>query len=187
MTLGEDSSVVRRHCNRIQPYSGMIIHASKAFEKRFKCEVSGEGHVVLQTGRLDAWSGHFFRIGRISYILLMNDATLYALIIPAKGLTTFPALLKVLLPLVSDLWKKHGGSFDPVNQSVIVLPRTNRSLIGSMNDAMNALRFHCKVAEFADTPFDLSHVERRMNENPYRSLNYDHPNRLLPKMLGNAG
>jgi hypothetical protein len=93
----------------------------------------------------------------------------------------------VLLPLVSDLWKKHGGSFDPDNQSVIVLPRTNRSLIGSMNDAMNALRFHCDVAEFADTPFDLSHVEWRMNENPYKSLNYDHPNRLLPKMLANAG
>jgi hypothetical protein len=171
----------------VTAHPAMIIHASKAFEKRFKCEVSGEGHVVLQTGRLDAWSGHFVRIRRTSYILLMNDATLYAIIIPAKGLTTFPALLKVLLPLISDLWTKHGGSFDPDNQSVIVLPRTNRSLIGSMNDAMNALRFHCEGAEFAGTPFDLARVEWRMNENPYKSLNYDHPNRLLPKMLGNAG
>ena len=133
LTLGEDSSVVRRYPNRSQPYSGMIIHASKAFEKRFKCEVSGEGHVVLQSGRLDSWSGHVVRIGPISYILFMNDATLYALIIPSKGLTTFAALLKVLLPVISDLWAKHGGSFDPDNQSVIVLPRTNRSLIGSMN------------------------------------------------------
>ena len=57
----------------------MIIHASKDFSKRFKCEVSGKGHTVLQTGRLDAWSGHLFRLGRTSFVLLMNDALYKAL------------------------------------------------------------------------------------------------------------
>lgn len=165
----------------------MIIHASKAFEKRFKCEVSGEGHVVLQTGRLDAWSGHVVRIGYATYITLMNDATLYCLIIPAKGLTTFPALLKVLFPLISDVWAKHGGSFDPDNQSVIVLPRTNRALIGSMNDAMRILRHYCEDAKDARTDLNLGRVTKNLNNMPYKALKFDHPDRLLANLLGNAG
>ena len=165
----------------------MIIHASKDFSKHFKCEVSGEGHTVLQTGRLDAWSGHIFRIRRTSYVLLMNDATLYAIIIPAKGLTTLPALLKALLPLISDLWARHGASFDADNQTVIVLPRTNRSLIGSMNDALKCLRFFCDVTEFSGTPFDLSRLEARLNDTLYKAINHDRPSRLLPKLLEGAG
>jgi hypothetical protein len=165
----------------------MIIHASKDFSKRFKCEVSGEGHTVLQAGRLDAWSGHVFRIGRTLFVLLMNDASLYAIIIPAKGLTTLPALLKVLLPLISDLWARHGASFDPDNQSVIVLPRTNRSLIGSMNEAMIGLRFFYDVTEFAGTPFDLSRLEERLNDTLYKAINHERPSKLLPKLLAGAG
>ena len=165
----------------------MIIHASKDFSKRFKCEVSGEGHTVLQAGRLDAWSGHVVRIGRTSFVLLMNDASLYSIIIPAKGLTSFPALLKILFSQVSDLWAKHGASFDADNQTVIVLPRTNRSLIGSMNDAMKALRFSYEIAETAGTPFDLSRVVTNLNRNPYKALDYDDPSRLLPKLLAGAG
>jgi hypothetical protein len=165
----------------------MIIHASKDFSKRFKCEVSGEGHTVLQTGRLDAWSGHVFRIGRISFVLLMNDATLYAIIIPAKGLTTLPALLKVLLAHISDLWARHGATFDPENQTVIVLPRTNRSLIGSMNEAVKCLRFFHDVPEFAGPPFDLSRIEARLNDTFYKAINQERPGRLLPKLLANGG
>jgi IS30 family transposase len=68
-----------------------------------------------------------------------------------------------------------------------VLPRTNRSLIGSMNDAMKALRFSYEIAKTAGTPFDLSRVVTNLNRNPYKALDYDDPSRLLPKLLAGAG
>jgi len=52
----------------------MILHLSNALIKRLKCPISLEGTPVLQAGRLDAWSGHTFRIGRIEHIMMMNDA-----------------------------------------------------------------------------------------------------------------
>ena len=55
----------------------MILHLSNALIQRLKCAVSLEGKPIVQTGRLDAWSGHTFRLGRIEHIILMNDASLY--------------------------------------------------------------------------------------------------------------
>jgi len=161
----------------------MIIHASKDFAKRFKCELSGAGQTVLQAGRLDAWSGHVFRVRRISFTLLMNDATLYSIIIPTTGLTTLPALLKVFLPRVSRLWAMHGASLDPDNQSVMVLPRSNRSLIGSMNEAVKSLQFFHDVMEVDEAPFDLTRIETRLNDTYYKAINQEKPARLLPKLL----
>ena len=165
----------------------MIIHASKAFEKRFKCAVSGSGQVVLQAGRLDAWSGHVVRIGYSSYVALMNDATLYCHIIPAKGLTRFPVLLKVILPLISDVWAKHGRTFDPDNQSVIVLPRTNRALIGSMNDAMRILRYYHEDAKDAGSELDLGRVMGSLNMMPYKALGFDSPGERMRKLPADPG
>ena len=43
----------------------MILHLSKQLACRLKCQFSTEGMAVIQAGRLDSWSGHCFRIGRI--------------------------------------------------------------------------------------------------------------------------
>jgi hypothetical protein len=161
----------------------MIIHASKDFEKRLKCEVGMKGHVVLQPGRLDAWSGHFCKIGRKSYVMLMNDATLYAIIIPAKGLQSLSSLLKTFIPLVANLWESHGASFDRENQSVIVLPRTNRALIGAMTDAIRIFRHVHEDNLNSDTETDIQKVETCLNGIPYKALKHEQPSRLLGRLL----
>lgn len=165
----------------------MIIHASKDFEKRLKCEISMKGHLVLQPGRLDAWSGHFFKIGRISYVMFMNDAALYAIIIPAKGFQSLSSLLKAFLPRVANLWESHGASFDRENQSVIVLPRTNRALIGSMTDAIRIFRHIHEDNLNGGTETDIQKIETCLNGIPYKALKYEQPSKLLRRLLNPPG
>jgi hypothetical protein len=158
----------------------MILHLSNALIKRLKCPVSFEGSPVIQAGRLDAWSGHTFRLGRIEHIILMNDASLYTVVFPARGITSLTTLLNAFLPRVASIWRHNGGKFDLLNQEIIVLKRVNRSLIATMNEAIRiAQGFH----EFAIGEQYNVTLEQHLNEVPYGSLNYDSPDRLLPKLL----
>jgi hypothetical protein len=162
----------------------MILRASAAFTERFKCQLSHEGERLPQERRLDAWSCHFVRIGRKPLVVAMNDATLYTLIFPVTGVKGFPELWLRMLGRIAEVWMKHGAEFDPHNQSVIVLPRTNRSLIGSMNDAVAMIRFYDDLAKVECVELDLADMESRSNMAPYKALGYEHPDRLLARMLG---
>ena len=164
----------------------MILHLSKQLSDRLKCLASLEGMPVLQAGRLDAWSGHCFRIGRVEHIMMMNDASLYTLLMPAKGLTSIEAFLGAFLPRVAATWREHGASFDPDNQEVIVLKRSNRSRIGSMNDAIKMVKFHHVYDQEEHPGYTPMDMHTRLNEVPYKALGYDSPARLLPKLLQGA-
>jgi len=162
----------------------MILHLSNQLARRLKCRFSLEEMPVLQVGRLDAWSGHSFRVGRIEHVMMMNDASLYTILLPAKGLTSIDSFLKAFLPRVAEVWQRHGSDFDPNNQEVVVLKRANRSLIGSMNDAIKAVEFYA-VYDREDHPgYTPMDIEERLNMVPYKTIGYQSPDRWLPKLLG---
>jgi hypothetical protein len=161
----------------------IIIHASRDFIKRYKCELSLPGERVLQAGRLDSWSVHFYRISRSPMVMMMNDATLWTVLIPAKGITTLQAILTALLDRIAKTWASHGAVFDPSNQSVLFFPRSNRRLIGSMNDAVTATHFFFRRASDRGQPVNWNDAENRLNDTPYKVLEYDRPKEMLAKML----
>ena len=161
----------------------MILHLSKQLSDRLKCPISMKGVPIIQAGRLDAWSGHCFRIGRIEHVILMNDASLYTILIPAKGLTSLEAFLKAFLPRVADAWQQFGAEFDSQNQEFVVLKRANRSLIGSMNDAIQAAKFHHYYAQQKHEGYGDMDIETRLNMVLYKALAYETPSRLLQKLL----
>ncbi|MEO7099791.1 MAG: hypothetical protein ABI162_10550 [Luteolibacter sp.] len=113
----------------------------------------------------------------------MNDATLYTLILPATGVKGFPDLWMRLLARIEEVWARHGLAFDPNNQSVIVMARTDRSLIGSTNDAIKLIRIYDDVARDEKAELDLMKMEQRSNETPYKALGYEDPERLMAKAL----
>jgi hypothetical protein len=161
----------------------MILHLSNQLAARLKCAVSLKGVSVIQAGRLDAWSGHCFRIGRVEHIIMMNDASLYTLLMPARGLTSIDSFLKEFLPRVAEVWQRYDATFDARNQEVIVLKRTNRSLIGSMNDAIHATKFHYSYTRNETHSFGPTTIEERLNMVPYKAIQYSAPFQLLPKLL----
>ena len=162
----------------------MILHLSKQLIERLKCSISLQGVPVIQAGRLDAWSGHCFRIGRVEHVMMMNDASLYTILMPARGLTSIGSFLKVFLPRVAEVWHQHHAEFDIKNQEVIVLKRTNRSLIGSMNDAILATKFHYGYTPDEPNRFGPTSIEERLNMVPYKAIQYAAPFELLSKLLG---
>lgn len=161
----------------------MILHLSKQLNDRLKCSVSFQGMPVIQAGRLDAWSGHCFRIGRVEHVMMMNDASLYTILMPARGLTSIDSFLKAFLPRVAEVWHRFEAEFDDQNQQVIVLKRTNRSLIGSMNDAIQATKFHFDYTRNETHSFGPATIEERLNMVPYKALQYSTPCELLSKLL----
>lgn len=157
----------------------MIIRASNAFPKRFKCQLSHEGTSIPQEKRLDAWSCHYVRVGRKPLVVVMNDATLYTFIFPVTGVKDFAEFWTSLLGRIAETWMRFGADFDPQNQSVIVLPRANRSLIGSMNDAVKLIRLYDECARCDGVELDLLEMEQRSNETPYKSIGFIQPKGLL--------
>ena len=116
-------------------------------------------------------------------VVVMNDATLYTLILPATGVKGFPDLWMRLLARIEEVWARNGLAFDPNNQSVIMMARTDRSLIGSMNDSIKLIRIYDDVAREEKAELDLMEMERRLNETPYKALGFERPERLMAKAL----
>ena len=164
----------------------MILYLSKQLADRLKCSVSLQGMPVVQSGRLDAWSGHCFRIGRVEHVMMMNDACLYTILMPARGLTSIDSFLKAFLPKVAEVWHRFDFEFDTQNQQVNVLKRTNRSLIGSMNDAIQATKFHFEYIREEVHEFGPIDIEERLNMVPYKAIQYSAPFELLQKLLGKS-
>jgi hypothetical protein len=164
----------------------MILHLSKKLADRLKCQFSMEGMSVVQAGRLDAWSGHCFRVDRIEYVIMMNDACLFSILMPAKGLTSVESFLDAFLPRVAKAWQEHGGNFDCLNQEVIILKRSNKSLIGSMTEAVKMIKFYAEFDRLENphkTPMDL---EKRLNMTPYSAIGYEVTHRRLARLLANG-
>ena len=153
----------------------LVVHASRAFVKRYRCEMSLVDRPVIQGGLIHSWSGHFIRIGHTPLVLLMNDATLWSIIIPVKGVTTFSAFLPIFLERVEEIWNAYGSSFDPGNQVVGIFRRTNRSLIGSMNEAVRLLRFDVEEARAEGVEPDWGGFESSLNQTPFMAMNPSFP------------
>ena len=155
----------------------MILHASAAFAKRFKCAVSAAGPWRGQGRRIDEWSCHYVRLGTMPVVVAMHDATLYTLVIPVTGVKTFGDFWQRFLLRVAETWAGYDAELDPANQAVVVLPRTDRSRIGSMNDAIRGFRWHRAHGDAQDS------LEARANRTPYKAIDYAYPVDLLERML----
>lgn len=161
----------------------MIFRVSAAFAKQFKCDLSQVGENVSQERCLHSWSCHFIRVRRKPLVVAMHDATLYTLILPVSGIKGFPEFRPKLLRRIGEIWMRHGADFDPDNQTVIMLSRTNRTLIGSMNDAIQLIHFYDLDARDEKRELDMEKMEVRSNQTPYKALKYQWPERLMAEAL----
>lgn len=146
----------------------MILHFSRSLAKRLHCELSFRDSKVLQPGRMDSWSADLFRLRCCgSHALVMHDASLWPIILPLKGCRRYEDFLPRLLVHVEASYLAVGGYFDRTNLNVVATRRSNRTIIGSMNEAKFLLA-HCVAAmvqrsgevdwkaagrELAQTPF----------------------------------
>jgi hypothetical protein len=158
----------------------MIIRASEAFAKQFKCDLSPVGQAQPAERQLDSWSCHFIRLGRKPVVVAMNDATLYTLLIPAKGVKSFEEIWMRLVAEVFEIWTEHGGKFDPNNQTVMVVKRTDRSLVAVMNQVIQSIRWQWAIH---GDDLDLLEVQTHQNYTPMATLGFKFPSEELGEHL----
>jgi hypothetical protein len=116
----------------------------------------------------------------------MNDASLSMVVVPLKGLKTFEAFLEVFLHRAERLFIEAGGSLEVRNQTVIVLRRSDRQLIGTMNDARLNACAEIEGQSLEREAIDWNQVEDRLNETPFSMTGYVLPSIELARVLGSG-
>ena len=165
----------------------MIIRPSLRLAKRLKCDFSKPSVPIPYLGTLTSWSGELLRMKSVgSHAVMLNEETLVTVIIPLAGVRDFKQFLPVFLARVAALWRQFGASFDPLNQSIVVLKRTERALIGSHNDVIRMLRFHIEDALDEWEAVDWAKAEEFINETPFSLIGYAQPAEELSRQLGNG-
>ena len=162
----------------------MIIYASQSFVKRLGCSVSWPDQKPVQGQAMAGWSGDLLKLYRIGEVaVMMHDASLATLIVPMKGVRGFEAFLPIFLRRVSDTLGSLGGMFDPANQSVVVLRRNNRSLIGSMNNVKELIDFTMCDQMEKGVPIDWNTAEHFINHTPFSLIDYEMPIKKLASLI----
>ena len=162
----------------------MIIYTSNAFAKRLKPNVSLPEKRVPQSACFEAWSVDILKITDVGYnVLAMNDATLFAIIIPLKTIKNFDEFLLLFIDRVNTLFAQWGRKIDTANQSALVLMRSDKSLISSMNDAKFIAKERAEYDFTLNGYVDWAAVEAELNEMPYSRIGYQSPNAMLSKLI----
>jgi len=162
----------------------MILHVSKAFAERLKCAVSLSDQRPAQKAVLDSWSADILKLRRGgSLAVIMNDASLTTLIFPLKGIRKFEGFIASFLKRAAVRFADQGGQLDSENQTVIVLSRSDRSLIGTMNEAKFMIDNCVSDAPENGSDVDWDRIEQYMNEVIYSRIDYDQPQERLRKLL----
>lgn len=163
----------------------MILRPSVRLAKRLKCEFSKPSVPVPYLGTLHSWSGELLRLKSVgSHAIMSNEETLLTVIVPLAGVRDFTQFLPLFLARVAALWRQFDGAFDPLNQTVVVLKRTERALIGSHNDIIRMLRFHVENALDEWETVDWSKAEEFINDTPFKLIAYAHPAEEFARQLG---
>jgi hypothetical protein len=146
----------------------MILHFSRSLAKRLRCQLSFAGTAVEQPGCMDSWSADLFRLRGIgSHALVMHDASLWPIILPLEGCKRYEDFLALLLYHVEASYLATGGQFDRGNLTVVTTRRSNRRIIGSMNEAKRLLA-HLVSAMFERSgDVDWSAARHQLAQTPF--------------------
>jgi hypothetical protein len=104
-------------------------------------------------------------------VLAMHDASLWPLLIPSEGCGTYEEFLQLLLVVMGGNYLAFGKPFDHGNQGIIVTRRTNRTLIGYMNDAKRCAELGALMDLEERGSINWSEIADSLTETPYNSKN----------------
>ncbi len=124
---------------------------------------------------LGEWHANLVRLSKTPVVLCVNDRTLLAVLLPGKD---FPNLFSVFRTRLIRRLERLGVRAEDITLETAAMEhiraeRTNsRSVLGSMNDFANQLKWY--VAEGFDFP-RAEDLEDRLAESPMSALNYESP------------
>jgi len=122
------------------------------------------------------WTAHLFTAQRAQYIIVVNTASLYSLLIYGRGITDDNDLIQATLAFMREFMAYDGCEFlyrrliAPNTTTVSFAKASNRHVIGSINEFVFEAKFY--LIERRLSPFETS---RQINETPMSYLDYNTP------------
>lgn len=148
----------------------MILHFSAALAKRLRVKLSFPDKPVLQPGRKDAWSADILKVdGKERMVLLMHDASQWPILVPIAGCKSYEEFIGLLLLMVAGNYRAFNEPFDHENQEIILTRRTNRTLIGYMNDAKRCAELKALMHLQNGEAINWSEITDSLISTPYNS------------------
>ena len=134
------------------------------------------------TTRLGDWYANLLYVNQKQLALLVSERSLLAVLIPARELANLPASLTSAF---TELMGAMGAPRKAMEVEVARMqelsfgPTANRSVLGSMNDMIFAVKFllsHSPEKRLIDLAIDLG-------ETPYSALKYKYPRDVAVELL----
>lgn len=163
----------------------LILHCTKKALAQFKAEPAVD--LPDSTDALGRWYCNLFIAERMKYLMLVDQETLFPLVVPARGLCAGNDLswrLKQQIVHHLNLWQIPEQLFMPQLESFneIVLTKTvSRSILGSMNDFVHHAKYLTQYYEMAP---DSDEILYQLARTPMGAMKYASPIKMLKKVLG---
>lgn len=159
----------------------MIIRLTQKLAKKLKVTPIA---LPRAPGPLADWTANLFNVGRTQYILLTNSASLYATVLPGRGLNSPQAFTDRAIATLLDQLSVEGyaGIIEQLiaHTAEIVFAKTDdRSLLGSMNDQVR-----CAMSYLERVGDTTSNATSKLNAMPMGALDYRFPQEALEGLVG---
>ena len=162
----------------------MVLYTSASFVQQLKCHVSLLEHRPVQVQTADGWSGDILKLPRVEAVaVMMHDVSLATIVVPLGGIRRFDDLLPHFLEQMASLFQSVGGSINPANQNVLVLRRSNRRLIGSMNNVKQLIGFTIADQRQAGESINWIEAQTFVNQTPFSVIGFTTPFEALRSFL----
>ncbi|MBE2180201.1 MAG: hypothetical protein IAE97_06990 [Chthoniobacterales bacterium] len=112
----------------------------------------------------------------------MHDASLWPLIFEAQRFKTYEQFLETLLLHIESSYFRFGASFDGSNITVVATKRSNRSIIGSMNNAIMLIVSYVEQSIEEGEPMDGIELQERIARTPFMALEDIFPDKAFARI-----
>lgn len=162
----------------------MILRCTQKLRKKNLGPVAQEKDFLVPA--LGDWHANLIYLGRTPLVLCVNDRSLLSVLVPGRDFPTIISSIKRRIAerlrrmrLPSDLISKEEAAIEVIE----VQPSNNRSVLGSMNDFVHTLKWHCDRFNLAE----VNLLEDMLSQTPMGSLGYQYPVEVAHEVLTNGG
>ena len=162
-----------------------IIGATQKVLKELQFTVTDD---VKISKSLNEWHINLFKIGRYQCLILINDLTLYSIVIPGvkkKDLTNIEGLL---IHHLADNLLAEG--IDPVliekflvqGNEIVITKTHNRSVVGIITEIVKSIQIQFPTGKdiMAAAPIELNIINNKLI---YKPIDYAEPNKLIKEHI----
>jgi hypothetical protein len=165
-----------------------IIGATQKVLKELKIAATPD---VKISKSLNEWHLNLFKIGRYQCLILINDLTLYSIVIPGVKKKDLSNIDAILIHHLADNLLAEGIDPDLIEKflqlgNAPVFTKThNRSVVGVIIEIVKFIQIRYPTGKdiMAEDPLELNKINNRLIYSP---IKYGHPNKMMKEQIQTA-